>query len=1039
MSAELTPDERARLDALKSRRAQARAAQAKQSTDTAGPCAPTAGVSARLRRAIAEVALSLGWALTPLRGKRPLLQGWQERASSTNEEVNAWIDEGHNLGLRTGSVSGILVLDDDTGTQAGADHFGLSDAPTVTAETSPGKRHYYYRLPEGVRIGNSVGKLFSMPCPSGALDAHGRPKMVGLDVRGEGGQVVLPGSIHPNTKQPYRYLDELGPDEIEVAELPPNVLAPIQEKSTLARRDGPSVSPKRAQAALKGFDIAERDKLTRYAARALESIVEEVRSEVEGQRNHRLNGSCYRIGRFIATGLLDYDEARDALWGAVEESGLDPDEIENTIDRSLQDGESNALDPKALLARLSEDVDWTFANFTKGARSADRTLPDDDEAHRLTEHTGGNGRLVNTALKVAAGRVLKKADLHAYSVCFEDTPIAPDAESMARDELLAVIRTLVAPMAACFVREEQLTPRLVYALTYNLVPNSGTPGWRQGVWASVLEAWDDAEATIEAEREVHEREVAEHEAARDDLQQSILAGQRDTFLGEHISENPDEALAWSRDHLAFIDANKKVYLVDRSGHLTTEPYTMGGLSRGVEDIGLEALISLTEVRGKATHVKSGQEIVNGLRPWDVGTVEYAIGLEYPRLKRQANKYGLVLPQYRLADIDPRYDADIDAYLHAMFGERYDDICRCLASVPQADMPMAAIVIEGPDSIGKGMIAHAIAQVYAYGRFCSGRVFDRFNAALTQTPVVFFDEGLPPNAHNASVSQKLRSFIGGGQQDVERKGIDIQPITTNPRVMISTNDLTEVVRILVREALSRDSQRAVSLRLHAFKIAEEARGYLKERGNWNHTRDWCDGEKRLFARHILWLHAQLIEEEIALGNRFLAEPTHIGFFDDYILDDSKTVTFVETVCRLIHRPGDNAALVGADESQAAGLYLQRTALAQVIGAGLGTDRNAPTALEIESAGARAGLLEFPDRATKLKGTWSRLNKRSWRTVNNWQLVHKIAQRNGCEHLDALEAFLVSIGVLDAAEYGRADDAPHRDVRKRSKGIFPGRPR
>jgi hypothetical protein len=87
-----------------------------------------------------------------------------------------------NPAMPTGGRSGMFVLDVDRDKWGFGSLEDLEEKhgklpPTWTAKTGGGGLHYYFKLPAGVEIRNSAGKL-------------GR----GLDVRGEGGYVLLPGS-----------------------------------------------------------------------------------------------------------------------------------------------------------------------------------------------------------------------------------------------------------------------------------------------------------------------------------------------------------------------------------------------------------------------------------------------------------------------------------------------------------------------------------------------------------------------------------------------------------------------------------------------------------------------------------------------------------------------------------------------------------------------------------------------------------------------------------------------------------------------------
>ncbi|SEL86978.1 Primase C terminal 2 (PriCT-2) [Roseovarius azorensis] len=125
--------------------------------------------------------------------KRPLVKGWQEKATTDPDQIEAWWRDRPNAmpALPTGKRNGVAVLDVDQ--KNGKDGFaellalGLDvDSLSDTQVASAGDgRHIFFEWPEG--MGNS---------------AAGLPP--GLDVRGEGGFVVAPGAV--NGKGSYRLL-----------------------------------------------------------------------------------------------------------------------------------------------------------------------------------------------------------------------------------------------------------------------------------------------------------------------------------------------------------------------------------------------------------------------------------------------------------------------------------------------------------------------------------------------------------------------------------------------------------------------------------------------------------------------------------------------------------------------------------------------------------------------------------------------------------------------------------------------------------------
>lgn len=139
-----------------------------------------------------------GWRVVPLNGKVPLVKEWTVAASIDIDTISAWFQEfpEANIGIATGEQSGVFVLDVD-GEQGEATIKDMESTfgklpETYEVETSRG-RHLYFLQPSGIKTKSQA---------SGQIG----PK---LDVRGDGGQVVAPPSIHPETKKRYSILRDV--------------------------------------------------------------------------------------------------------------------------------------------------------------------------------------------------------------------------------------------------------------------------------------------------------------------------------------------------------------------------------------------------------------------------------------------------------------------------------------------------------------------------------------------------------------------------------------------------------------------------------------------------------------------------------------------------------------------------------------------------------------------------------------------------------------------------------------------------------------
>jgi hypothetical protein len=188
------------------------------------------------------------------------------------------------LAVRTGAVAGLVVIDVDP-----AHGGGVSLAELVTHELVPrtlwvrtgsGGVHLYYRHP-----GREIG---SRPMPGRA----------GIDVKADGGYVVLPPSIHHRSRQPYRW----GDGSAEPIEMPPALIEAC-------------VPPMPADSTA---DPAWPIRITRAGGISnphglLTSTLNAVRNAPEGKRRTTLYGAARGLARMVAAGAISRDDAIAAL------------------------------------------------------------------------------------------------------------------------------------------------------------------------------------------------------------------------------------------------------------------------------------------------------------------------------------------------------------------------------------------------------------------------------------------------------------------------------------------------------------------------------------------------------------------------------------------------------------------------------------------------------------------------------------------------------------------------------------------------------
>jgi hypothetical protein len=161
--------------------------------------------------------LARGWSVVPIRAreKRPLI-AWQmhQQRRASEDDVRAWFARWSdaNIAIVTGAVSGLVVVDIDPrhGGDSSLAHLEREHGPlprTVEAISGGGGRHVYFAHPGG-HVHNKVALA------------------PGIDLRGDGGLVVAPPSVHPSGAR-YAWRAGQAPGELPLAPLPGWLLAEV--------------------------------------------------------------------------------------------------------------------------------------------------------------------------------------------------------------------------------------------------------------------------------------------------------------------------------------------------------------------------------------------------------------------------------------------------------------------------------------------------------------------------------------------------------------------------------------------------------------------------------------------------------------------------------------------------------------------------------------------------------------------------------------------------------------------------------------------
>ena len=267
-----------------------------------------------------------GWPVFPCTtwpDKAPLTRnGWRD-ASKDPAVITAWGERWRQalIGVPTGKASGFVVLDIDVkdpranGFDTLGGRFGLDVLPPTRMVHSASGGLHLHLDPGEHAICNTVGE-------------KGRGIGPGLDWRGEGGYVIVPTHLIPQSdpNRPSYWWDPISGPDTPLAAVPAMLLPRAPERK-----------PRKP--------VEAADGLSPYARAALDSACRRIVRAANGEQEATLNSECFAIGSLVGADAIPEHFALEVLlWTATQIRDYDPRrpwraaELKNKVRRAFDAG-----------------------------------------------------------------------------------------------------------------------------------------------------------------------------------------------------------------------------------------------------------------------------------------------------------------------------------------------------------------------------------------------------------------------------------------------------------------------------------------------------------------------------------------------------------------------------------------------------------------------------------------------------------------------------------------------------------------------------
>jgi hypothetical protein len=239
-----------------------------------------------------------GYRVFPLVGKTPIMPMGQNFSQATLDTatIEHWWGEiypNSNIAIQTGPLNGFFALDIDERTggyislQKLIDHHGELPS-TVGQTTGGGGQHFLFRYPnKEIRSRNGVWP--------------------GIDVKGQGGYIVGPPSIHPQTNVPYQWIDGASLFERDLGECPQWLMDGLERLGSKTPTNN--------------FERCDNDNVDtnrlHYGQKALEEECRRIETATNGTQETTLNQAAFRIGQLVGAKAISFQRAFEALFAAA--------------------------------------------------------------------------------------------------------------------------------------------------------------------------------------------------------------------------------------------------------------------------------------------------------------------------------------------------------------------------------------------------------------------------------------------------------------------------------------------------------------------------------------------------------------------------------------------------------------------------------------------------------------------------------------------------------------------------------------------------
>lgn len=488
----------------------------------------------------------------------------------------------------------------------------------------------------------------------------------------------------------------------------------------------------------------------------------------------------------------------------------------------------------------------------------DDDRPTPEEAESLLYVPGAGRNMKKTQwLKLAQKRLRGR---ECYPSLFEHEPMAMPGR---RDSLM---HQYVGQATGMLIDVEGTTPAHIYALFLPAVeqfePDQDTPDWTAKLWSSICRIY----SREEGKRLAAEQELAESKKQAQTVLSDIIDGMREWCNAPELQGTEEEQTEYALGHMIVsIARTGNLFMMGPKGYYDSLCLTPEQVAARVRTSNLKHLIATEQPNASGGVSTVATSEIRRRHETVVNRVVGRPNISGGYIDRiDTNSATLTMPLYRVnPELRPDFNSDVDEWLRLMFGDFYEKVENWLAWAVDFSMPISALSIYGPPSIGKGLLVRGLAEVLEDPRLADeSDLVGSWQYGLISSPFVVVNEGWPLKMQEEP-SAVFRRLTAGDPQDAQAKFQAPMEIHNPARLILTANNEDLVKQLVRRKEMTAEDREAVLIKLLHVECDDKAAIWLKRKGGIAFTgrpgKAWVGGaagqrSSYIVAQHLLWLSA-----------------------------------------------------------------------------------------------------------------------------------------------------------------------------------------